>query len=327
MSDLLYVIADLTYNLMSDARREAFKQQMAADGGAATGEKPNPYDPRQMVKHLRNRPAEAAELTWTLDLELTPIYAIEPVGEHRHEVYAQLVNILEGQILAEQLREERREQRERDERARLEQESSTDTFASVAKGLSSVAQEALKVPAKVVDALLGEPKAGSGHAIERVTVAGTLAHEQTKLFSGQQVPVVRIRTTRGLFGWPARSDEPIDAGGSTSATTPREFVQLIRKQALNLGVADRDRALNAAVTHIVLEKMDLDAVEANEREPRVAAERSQSAPPDSDCWDGTLHTQQQNGSTEKVVRFAIGVSDAYPVRNGETRTQTGQHSQ
>jgi hypothetical protein len=40
----------------------------------------NPYDARQMVDYLADNLSEAKSLIWTLNLELTPIYAIEPLG-------------------------------------------------------------------------------------------------------------------------------------------------------------------------------------------------------------------------------------------------------
>jgi hypothetical protein len=43
--------------------------------------------------------AEAAELIWTLNIELTPVYAIRPVGGFAAEVYQRLVAALAGQIL------------------------------------------------------------------------------------------------------------------------------------------------------------------------------------------------------------------------------------
>jgi len=36
----------------------------------------NPYDSRQMVVHLDEHPSEGQALIWTLNLELTPLYAL-----------------------------------------------------------------------------------------------------------------------------------------------------------------------------------------------------------------------------------------------------------
>ena len=61
----------------------------------------NPYDARQMVDYLADHLSEAKSLIWTLNLELTPIYAIEPLGSFSREVYAALQELLSGQVQAE----------------------------------------------------------------------------------------------------------------------------------------------------------------------------------------------------------------------------------
>jgi cyanobactin maturation PatA/PatG family protease len=59
---------------------------------------PNPYDSRQMVAHLERFPAEAEALIWTLNLELTPLYALAPSGAFGSEVFASLRELLTGEI-------------------------------------------------------------------------------------------------------------------------------------------------------------------------------------------------------------------------------------
>jgi cyanobactin maturation PatA/PatG family protease len=49
---------------------------------------PNPYDVKQLVAYLEERPSESTKLIWTLNLDLTPIYAIEAEpGPYGNEVY------------------------------------------------------------------------------------------------------------------------------------------------------------------------------------------------------------------------------------------------
>ena len=64
--------------------------------------------------------------------------------------------------------------------------------------------ETLRGPlAGQVDAL------GSGASVERVSVPAERTERAIRLFSGQPVPVVRLRLPRGLYGW--RVDDLIDA--------------------------------------------------------------------------------------------------------------------
>ncbi len=61
----------------------------------------NPYDARQMVDYLGNNISEARSLIWTVNIELTPVYAIDPTGPFASETYHALQELLSGQIQAE----------------------------------------------------------------------------------------------------------------------------------------------------------------------------------------------------------------------------------
>ncbi|MBD2342392.1 PatA/PatG family cyanobactin maturation protease [Calothrix sp. FACHB-156] len=92
---LVYAIGTLGYDFGSEARRDSFKQVMEPSPGTI----PNPYDARQMVDHLAETISEARSLIWTLNIELNPVYAIEPKGPFGHEVYERLRDMLAGQVL------------------------------------------------------------------------------------------------------------------------------------------------------------------------------------------------------------------------------------
>ena len=121
---LVFFIGLVSYDFGTEARRDTFKQQMppiwyrrhvdgseefrfdegldqeARDDFYRDGfprESSNPFDARQMVAYLKLRPAEARALIWTLNLESTPVYCIEPVGAFASLVYEKLVEMLDGQ--------------------------------------------------------------------------------------------------------------------------------------------------------------------------------------------------------------------------------------
>ena len=98
---IVYTIGTLGYDFGTEARRDTFKQLMptAVIGGIEVPS--NPYDARQMVDYLADHLSEAKSLIWTLNLELTPVYAIEPLGSFSREVYAALQELLSGQVQAE----------------------------------------------------------------------------------------------------------------------------------------------------------------------------------------------------------------------------------
>ncbi|UGY91094.1 PatA/PatG family cyanobactin maturation protease [Streptomyces gobiensis] len=100
-SPLAYVLGTLGYDFGTEARRDSFKQLMAAVSAEGTAVPANPYDSRQMVDHLRLHPSEATSLIWTLNLELTPVYAIESTSPYAAGVYELLTRLLAGQVAAE----------------------------------------------------------------------------------------------------------------------------------------------------------------------------------------------------------------------------------
>ena len=95
---LVYTLGTLGYDFGSEARRDSFKQLMPQVDitGATVGA--NPHDSRQMVDYLESNLSEARSLIWTLNIELTPLYAIDPKGPFAREVYEVLLQLLSGQI-------------------------------------------------------------------------------------------------------------------------------------------------------------------------------------------------------------------------------------
>ena len=101
VTNIVYVIGTLGYDFGSEARRDSFKQLMPAVTTNKNKIPANPYDARQMVDYLLNNLSEAKSLIWTLNMELTPIYAIEAVGSFAREVYEALQELLAGEVEAE----------------------------------------------------------------------------------------------------------------------------------------------------------------------------------------------------------------------------------
>ncbi len=100
-ANLVYALGTLGYDFGTEARRDSFKQLMPGATVDNTTLPANPYDARQMVDYLADTLSEAKALIWTLNLELTPVYAIEPVGGFARDAYAVLQQLLAGQILPE----------------------------------------------------------------------------------------------------------------------------------------------------------------------------------------------------------------------------------
>jgi subtilisin family serine protease len=99
--NMVYALGNLSYDFGTEARRDSFKQLMPPVEVGDEIVPPNPYDARQLVAYLSDSLSEARALTWTLNIELTPVYALEPTGAFGADLYALLVNMLAGEIQAE----------------------------------------------------------------------------------------------------------------------------------------------------------------------------------------------------------------------------------
>lgn len=98
---LVYALGNLSYDFGTEARRDSFKQLMPpveVDGNVVP---PNPYDARQLVAYIGTHAYEARALIWTLNIELTPIYALEPGGAFGANIYELFNEMLAGEVLAE----------------------------------------------------------------------------------------------------------------------------------------------------------------------------------------------------------------------------------
>ena len=61
----------------------------------------NPWDPAQMLAYLKDNPWEAASITWTLNADQTPLYAIAPAGPFSARAYELLQEFLDEQVRGE----------------------------------------------------------------------------------------------------------------------------------------------------------------------------------------------------------------------------------
>ncbi|NQZ07800.1 MAG: PatA/PatG family cyanobactin maturation protease [Algicola sp.] len=90
---LVYALGSLDYDLISEARRDSFSQDMPEDH--------SPDYPLHMLEYLKENPYAAESIIWTLNLELTPIYAIRPMGNYGHLAYERLAEFLQEQLAGE----------------------------------------------------------------------------------------------------------------------------------------------------------------------------------------------------------------------------------
>lgn len=109
-SSYVYALGSIGFDFRTEARRDTFRQLMPdvqrtdPRGGAGDDEppifvSPNPYDVFQLYDYLESRPSESTKLTWTLNLDLTPIYAVEAEVTYPEDIYKPLRDALRFQAL------------------------------------------------------------------------------------------------------------------------------------------------------------------------------------------------------------------------------------
>ena len=90
---LVYALGMISYDFGTEARRDAIAQSMGGEG--------IPSDLSQFLAHLERDPYEAAGVTWTLNLDATPIYAIRPAGPYANIAYERLREFCNAQLTGE----------------------------------------------------------------------------------------------------------------------------------------------------------------------------------------------------------------------------------
>lgn len=85
---LAYVLGQLDFDFGTEARQDSISQDM---GG-------NPNNPEQLLEFLDANPFYASSITWTLNVDGTPVYAIQPGGAFPQVVYERLREMLKDQL-------------------------------------------------------------------------------------------------------------------------------------------------------------------------------------------------------------------------------------
>jgi len=92
-TQLVFAIGRLDYDLGTESRRDSLASHMRQ-----SGMKENPDDAEQLLAYLEKNPWEAQSVEWTLTINDTPIYAIEPAGAFAAHVYDLLLQFIREQI-------------------------------------------------------------------------------------------------------------------------------------------------------------------------------------------------------------------------------------
>ena len=93
----------MSFDLGSEIGVQTLQQRMAlaVERGEINGA--NPYEVRDLVDYLDLNPTERRCIIWTLEMEGSPIYALEPKGPYADQIYEILLHLLNGQIQPDDL--------------------------------------------------------------------------------------------------------------------------------------------------------------------------------------------------------------------------------
>jgi len=84
----VYALGRLGFDFVTEARRDSIAQHMEG----------SPSDPNQLLAYLEENPWDAAAIIWTLNLDATPIYTVQPLGVFASEGYQRLRQFLREQL-------------------------------------------------------------------------------------------------------------------------------------------------------------------------------------------------------------------------------------
>lgn len=86
---LVYALGQIAFDFGTEARRDALQQAGGRDVITDAG---------PLLAFLQDNPWEATAVTWTLQQEATPIYALQPIGPFGLDTYQRIRDLLKSQI-------------------------------------------------------------------------------------------------------------------------------------------------------------------------------------------------------------------------------------
>lgn len=248
-----------------------------------TGEKPVGY-----LDHPADL-SEATQLIWTLNIELTPIYAIRPAGSFSEQTYLRLVQALAGQV-----------------RSRMD-----PYYVSRVSIPGVLTGETVRLfSGQIVPVVEPQPRGmyawNETYLVEQAMKSrGFAAHAEPQLPSEVsaegKVELLQTQKFRNSL---------------------LNFLNKVYYKLRNLGQSPADRALNYAATNAFQFTQIIEDEAANNTQlDTIEVERSAFCRMGSNCWDVLIRFFDPDNvlRARTVYRFTIDVSDVFPVSVGEFR--------
>ncbi|MFF5143773.1 S8 family serine peptidase [Streptomyces sp. NPDC013157] len=335
---LIFAIGTIGFDYQTEARRDSFRQQMPVvtippgDGHPEQELPPNVYDPRQVHDYLAKNPWASDKLTWTLNMDATPIYALEAEASAGMDWTKPIIS-------------------DRTAAPDTVRGNAEKAVSEQGTALADLVEALSYPPVSTVyrtfrDAIVGQIQDKKTDAyVSRVSIPGVLTGRTVRLFSGQVVPVIEVKS-RGLYTWNENvfvenlvavlTKDPLDPLPKGQALDPEALRRIlfavldkIYYQFRNLGQSSADRALNFAATNAFLVGKEIGDVVAPNRladhpgngsnHPyaldTIRVSKSPFCRTGSDCQDVvfTFFDPENDRRANVSLLFTCDVSDELPV--------------
>jgi cyanobactin maturation PatA/PatG family protease len=295
----VFAIGLVGFDFGTLARRDSFQQLMRDQFGPAV----NPYNPLQLCDYLDANRSESTKLIWTLNLEMSPIYAIEAESAYAEDVYSFLRSVLRGESLAP------------------EDPHYAENHVSRVSVPGVLTNRTVRLfSGQIVPVVVAQPRGMFAWTTQQLTDA---------VIKGIKDKLVSMNPRQELSAEDERN----------ARMFVRNFLDKLYYQLRNLGQSSPDRALNFSATN-AFQATDtiisaIDPVTAGlipapkDRKgfytlDTVSVSKSPYCRFDSDCWDVQLVFFDPVNILQArlVFQFTLDVSDQMPVTLGPTHQWT-----
>jgi cyanobactin maturation PatA/PatG family protease len=295
----VYALGQVGFDFGTEARRDTFRQLMPpvivqpGNGGPQQQVAPNPYAIDQLTDYLDNRPSECTKLIWTLNLDLTPIYAIvaEP-DAYADEVYQVLRTSLRCSALPQ---------------------DSPDYISRISVPGVLTGRTVRLFSGQELPVVVAQPR-------------GLYAWQETTLVKTAVDLYLQAQGPANDAAAEAAGEGPSPINRDTVSQALRIFLDKIYFQLRNLGYTSSDRALNYAGTNAFMFVAGIvDGLAAGNKIPgsppvlysldTISVSKSPYCRLDSDCWDVQISffSPDNDRQARVVYQYTIDVSDEMPV--------------
>ncbi|MCA1699964.1 MAG: PatA/PatG family cyanobactin maturation protease [Actinobacteria bacterium] len=283
---LIFAIGNIGFDFGTEARRDTFRQLMervtVPGSDPPVVSPPNPFDTTQLANYLDKHEYESTKVIWTLNLDLTPIYAIEAELAYADAVYSRLRIALRNQALPA------------DEKNYVSRVSIPGTLTERTVRLYS---------GQVVPVVVAQPRGLYiwNEAVLVNTVVDAVIKDLEKVDRARVALTVRQMLDKVYYQLRNLGQSPPDRAINFQATNAFVFADAIARGLLSGQLVDCDATR--------LYSLDT-----------ISAEKSAYCRVDSDCWDVKLTFFDPENDQRSRVAFqsTIDVSDEMPVQLAPT---------